>query len=281
MPRTIFENIVIQVYQKEDYFPFCQYTSIRFFEILFFEAGHGQILINQHRVPYQGGALFIFIPNDEYTIEVKEATSVRTIKFLNKFFMEDPGPHFQEQRKAWIKKIETIFYGSSREQSILFSSDRERISVRALFEVLYNEFEDQSVNSDQVLRNSLEALLHVVSRNIQDNRTGLGHSKAQEMVNYIHFYIHEPDKLRRSVLAEEFNLAEKYVSQYFKKHTGLSLKKYILNHKVRLAEHRLRFTDLSLAEIAQELGFTDNSHLDKTFLAYTGLTANAYRMQCK
>ena len=58
---------------------------------------------------------------------------------------------------------------------------------------------------------------------------------------------------------------------------NIGLKKYILNYKLKLAETRLKYTDLTITEIAQELGFTDSSHLDKTFLSYKGITAKAYQ----
>ncbi|GJM64048.1 hypothetical protein [Persicobacter diffluens] len=43
----------------------------------------------------------------------------------------------------------------------------------------------------------------------------------------------------------------------------------------------LRFTDLFQAGITYEFGFTDHSHLDKTFLVYNGVTAIAFRMKFK
>lgn len=35
MPRTIINNIVIEHYKEADFFEFCKYTNIRFFEILY------------------------------------------------------------------------------------------------------------------------------------------------------------------------------------------------------------------------------------------------------
>lgn len=39
MARTILENIVTQQYKDQTFFSFCEYTNIRFFEILYFEKG--------------------------------------------------------------------------------------------------------------------------------------------------------------------------------------------------------------------------------------------------
>ncbi|GAL61793.1 hypothetical protein [Algibacter lectus] len=52
MPRTIIENIVIAEYIKQTFFDFCNYTTIRFFEIVYFEEGTGTIKINGKMVNY-------------------------------------------------------------------------------------------------------------------------------------------------------------------------------------------------------------------------------------
>lgn len=41
MPRTIFENIVVKKLENVELIPMCEYTSIRFFEILYIEKGKG------------------------------------------------------------------------------------------------------------------------------------------------------------------------------------------------------------------------------------------------
>tara|TARA_Y100000780_G_scaffold193382_2_gene182230 strand:- start:37034 stop:37267 length:234 start_codon:yes stop_codon:yes gene_type:complete len=72
-------------------------------------------------------------------------------------------------------------------------------------------------------------------------------------------------------------MADNYISEYFKKHTDVSLKKYILNYKLKQVETRLKYTDLQFSEIAMELGYTDSSHLNKTFQSYKGMTIGAYK----
>ena len=43
MPRTIIQNIVIAQYKDQTFFEFFHYTTIRFFEIVYFEKGIGII----------------------------------------------------------------------------------------------------------------------------------------------------------------------------------------------------------------------------------------------
>ena len=68
-----------------------------------------------------------------------------------------------------------------------------------------------------------------------------------------------------------------YVSEFFRKQVGMSLREYIMKAKLRLVEIRLLNSDFTLTEIADELGFTDVSHLSKTFKRYTGTSVREFK----
>jgi len=99
MPRTIFENIVIQKFKEATLLAFCQYTPIRFFEILHIEKGSGTIIINNHKVKYSDNQLFILIPSDQYNLEIETPTTVSAVKFLNSFFSSSSLNGNESQRK--------------------------------------------------------------------------------------------------------------------------------------------------------------------------------------
>lgn len=43
------------------------------------------------------------------------------------------------------------------------------------------------------------------------------------------------------------------------------MQQYILNYKLKLVENRLLHSQMRICEIVEELGFTDESHLNKFF----------------
>ncbi len=88
------------------------------------------------------------------------------------------------------------------------------------------------------------------------------------MLQYIQYNLFDNDKLRVDALAGEFNLSANYVSEYFKKKTGESLKEFILKSRVNVAYSRIQHSGQSMKEIAWELGFTDASHLSKMIKKY-------------
>lgn len=281
MPRTIFENIVIQKFEAATALAFCQYTPIRFFEILHIEKGSGSIIINNHKVKYSDNQLFILIPSDQYNLEIKTPTTVSAVKFLNSFFSNSSLNENESQRKEWFRRIETILHSANRTSHLNLQFNTDESSLHSLFTVLCNEYNNKNLKNEDVLKSTLHAILHIISRNVNFVSSKVSSSKIQDIINYIHYNIHNSEKLTKKELANQFHISENYMSQYFRSKMNIGLKKYILNYKLKLAETRLKYTDLTITEIAHELGFTDSSHLDKTFLAYKGLTAKMYKSSLK
>ncbi len=63
----------------------------------------------------------------------------------------------------------------------------------------------------------------------------------------------------------------------FRAQTGMSLSASIARQRVDYAVYLLKNTDRSMAEIASECGFFDQSHFTKTFRALEGVPPLRYR----
>jgi len=283
MARTIIENIVIAQYKNQTFFEFCQYTTIRFFEIVYFEEGSGTIKINDKTVNYTSNSIFVFIPDDIYILNPETETSTVAIKFLKSFFRNTTSQNEILPVNDWFRKIEEILNSESHElREMQFETEADRSHLVALVNMVATEYLNKQSFDIFIIQNSLSVILHLIARNIQfintsDSVKEVKSSKIQQIINYIHSNIYSSDLLSTKSLAEEFHMADNYISEYFKKHTDVSLKKYIINYKLKLVETRLKYTDLQYSEIALELGFTDSSHLNKTFQSYKGTSLSAFR----
>ncbi|MFV0637000.1 helix-turn-helix domain-containing protein [Mitsuokella sp. WILCCON 0060] len=97
--------------------------------------------------------------------------------------------------------------------------------------------------------------------------------------NYIQQHIQEP--LRLNTIANDFNLSTDYLSAHFSQITGVPLKEYILQAKIRQATDLLRYTDQPINIISSYLSFSSQSHFGSVFQKYTGLTPKKYRNKYK
>lgn len=101
------------------------------------------------------------------------------------------------------------------------------------------------------------------------------HQIYQDIVDYIHY--HANGTLRVSELAEQFGYSGKYLSEFFKKHAGVSLKQYILKRKMENAAAELSESNRSVSEIAWLVGFEDVHNFSNAFKRITGLSPKQYR----
>lgn len=68
-----------------------------------------------------------------------------------------------------------------------------------------------------------------------------------------------------------------YFSTVFKKETGLTFLEYLSNIRMSQAKQCLKGTNLTVAAICEQVGYSDVRHFTKSFTKYTGLKPNEYR----
>lgn len=94
-------------------------------------------------------------------------------------------------------------------------------------------------------------------------------------LDYIYKHIHY--RITISELADYLNLSESYLSRLFKKEMGVSISDYIIDLKIDKTANMLKFSDYSIAEIAEYFGFASQSHFISTFEKKMGCTPSKYR----
>ena len=77
-------------------------------------------------------------------------------------------------------------------------------------------------------------------------------------------------------LALKFDLTVVHLIRVFKKEFGLPIHSYILNKKVHLAKELLT-SNISISQIAQNSGFFDQSHLNRSFKRIFQITPKEYQ----
>ena len=113
---------------------------------------------------------------------------------------------------------------------------------------------------------------------VHENKKKVGISETiQSAMDYILQQLHHDITLKE--IADYAELSETYFSALFKKETGETVSEFIQKSRVREAQSLLQYSDYSLMEIAQYLGFCSQSHFSKTFRKFSGTTPGQYRKQ--
>ena len=82
-------------------------------------------------------------------------------------------------------------------------------------------------------------------------------------------------------IAREFGLHPVYLARAFRRHLNTSMTDYVRSLRVRRARHLLASTRRSTTAIAAASGFSDASHLCRTFTRLLGSTPETYRQQVR
>ncbi len=94
-------------------------------------------------------------------------------------------------------------------------------------------------------------------------------------IDYI--YDNLQNNLTVAFLAERENLSPGYFSRLFMKETGMGLKDFIKEAKIRTAQNMLKYSTFSILEISTSLGFSSQSAFTSVFKELTGMTPKKYR----
>jgi AraC-like DNA-binding protein len=255
-----------------------------FFELIYIFKGTGVQNVNQHTLEYYPENLFLVMPQDIHFFKVRSTTSYLFIRF-NDIYLEAQRVKANHGNLGdWIQKMEYIFQNNTHMAGCIIRDLNDKPLVRALMDAILREYINQKTFHREMVQQLINTLITIVARNISmdlPEKNADSSPVSLDIVNYIHQNIYSPEQLKAAQIAAHFSISQNYISEYFKKQTGENLQTYIANYKVKLVETRLQYSDMRMNEIVTEMGFTDESHLNRTFKKYKGVSPSAFRKQAR
>lgn len=87
------------------------------------------------------------------------------------------------------------------------------------------------------------------------------------------------DRLDTESIAKSLDLNYSYISRKFREETGETIKRFYLTLRVNQAISLFQSTNLNVAEISNQLNFTNPYHFGRVFKMIKGVSPGAYRKQ--
>lgn len=97
----------------------------------------------------------------------------------------------------------------------------------------------------------------------------------KNVISYIQLKYAEPVKIED--IANAIGLNRSYLTRLFKKSTGYSLQDYLLTYRMKMAAKMLGENAMSVAEIAENVGYEDTFTFSKAFKRHFGKSPSAFR----
>lgn len=112
---------------------------------------------------------------------------------------------------------------------------------------------------------------------ISDRRSDTGYSLSESATRYIQKHCCESN-LSLKAVADSLSVSASHLCRTFKKEMGIGFNDYLNSCRIEHARKILiRQDSISMAELAQECGFSDQSYFSKVFRKYVSITPGNYR----
>lgn len=112
---------------------------------------------------------------------------------------------------------------------------------------------------------------------IDDRKSRIIEQIKTAIVNLIH-YSEEQNNLNLSdYLAKQLNYDYGYLSNLFSEVEGSTIEKYLIAQKIEKVKELMMYDELTLSQIANQLGYSSVAYLSSQFKKQTGLTPTFYR----
>ena len=97
--------------------------------------------------------------------------------------------------------------------------------------------------------------------------------KVQPILSYVQQNFQNPITL--DSIAQQFYMSKYYLCHLFKDVTGFGLNEYIINLRILKARELLR-QNISVQQVGEIVGFSNNSHFIRTFKSMVGVSPGQY-----
>ena len=258
-------------------FPKGQKISLDFYKVSFKPSFTGKIKYGQGSYDFEEGGLAFLKPKQiVFPPEEVESYEGIALYFHPDFIRTYP----------MGKTINQYGFFSYDVSEALFLSAKEKEIIANLFAVIAGELGSNiDAFSQDVLVSQIELLLNYSNRFYNRQfitMKAVNHDIITKLDRLLNSYFDEESSLKNGLpsvkyISTELKLSQRYLSDMLSSLTGLNTQQYIQNAIIEKAKEKLSTTNLSVSEIAYELGFGHSQSFSKLFKTKTRVSPMEFR----
>lgn len=266
-----YNNVPIEMFPKG------QKISLDFYKISFKSTFKGQIKYGQGYYDFEEGGLAFLKPKQIVFLPVDTEKYEGFALYFH--------PDFIRNYPLGNTINQCGFFSYDVSES-LFLSVKEKEIISNLFTSIANELENNIDSFSQgILVSQIELLLNYSNRFYNRQfitRSAVNHDIVTSLDKLLNSYFEEEISLKNGLpsvkyISAELKVSQRYLSDMLRSLTGLNTQQYIQNVIIEKAKEKLSTTNLSVSEIAYELGFVHPQSLSKLLKTKTQLSPSEYR----
>jgi len=251
-----------------------------FYSISVKRAANAKIKYGQLRYDFDEGVMFFIAPGQVLRVEVEpnsDASHSGWILLVHPdFFWNSPLARSITQHE---------YFGYSVNEA-LFLSAKEEVTINAIVQNIRQEYHSSIDKFTQnIIISQIETLLNYAERFYQRQfvtRKIANHEILGRLEKLLDDYFEREDLVTKGLptvqhIAEELNLSPNYLSGLLRSMTGQTTQQHIHEKLIEKAKEKLSTTNLSVSEIAYELGFEYPQSFSKFFKTKTKVSPLEFR----
>lgn len=236
----------------------------------------------QQEYDFNAGVMFFIAPNQVYgKVEINKEDASKALGWI---LLIHPDFFWNTPFAKSIKQYEFFDYAVNE---ALFLSDKEE---KIIINIAQNIQQEYHSNIDKYSRNIIisyvEAILNYAERYYNRQfiiREKSNHQILERLEKLLADYFNNDDLISKGLptvqhIAAQLNVSPKYLSSLLRVLTGQNTQQHIHDKLIEKAKEKLSTTDLSISEIAYELGFEHLQSFSKLFKTKTSLSPLEFRL---
>jgi len=251
-----------------------------FYFIALKRISNSKVKYGQQQYDFDEGILSFMSPNQVFSIALDKDEELKQSGWV---LLIHPDFLWNTALAKTIRKYD--FWGYSVNEA-LFLSEKEEATIKNIIQNIQHEYHSNIDKfSKQIIISQIETLLNYAERFY--NRQFITREKGNHQIldrleNLLAEYFISDILCKNGLptvqfISEKLNISPNYLRGTLKMLTGQNTQQHIHNKLIELAKEKLSTTDLSVSEIAYELGFEHSQSFSKIFKIKTDLSPMKFR----
>jgi AraC family transcriptional regulator of arabinose operon len=225
--------------------------------------GTGLLISDDMEARVQRGDMMLFHPQGRYHSGLDPAAD----RWRHFWALFQPRPHWTE----WLK-----WEPLGKDFQILHLPDEQSVNeMEDVFSQLVALKHNQNPLLNDLQHNRLEEILIRAAAHNLASSPKFPDERVLLACDYMHSHL--TDKFKIDDVAIACNLSPSRLAHLFKKHMGLSPKSWSNNLRLQKARKLLLTAELSISQIAQDVGYEDAAYFSRYFTKNMGCSPRAFR----
>ena len=255
--------------------------ALDFYSISVKRMANVSVTYGQQPFDFNEGIMSFMSPNQVFSMAVdSKAEAVKksgwVIYIHPDFIWNTPFAKTIKQYDFWGYSLYEALFLSAKEDAVITGII---LNIKREYETNVDKF------SKPIIISHIESLLNYADRFYHRQfltREKAAHQLLDRLETLLHEYFNSNDLVDRGLptvqyIAEELHLSPSYLSSLLRTLTGQNTQQHIHDKLIEKAKEKLSTTNLTVSEIAYELGFEHLPSFSKLFKAKTRLSPLAFR----